>query len=106
MTDKFIAKVINEGTVTTAKHTYVYSYVNRTISEDGKVICNLTKERRNSKTIAAAIINAEKDDTCYFDGTMGIENMERLLYNKMGFGIAETRVIIAALQLAGGKFHD
>ena len=44
--------------------------------------------------------------TCYFDGSMTQENMFQMLKYRMGFGEAETQVIIGALVMAGAKFSE
>lgn len=105
MTEKFIARVMKEETVVTEKHIYEYNRYSRKILIDGKEALDLNDEYRESKTIAKAIIETEKDDTAFFDGSMTVKEMERMLMNRMHFGNAESRVIIAALQLAGANFE-
>lgn len=45
-----------------------------------------------------------KEETNWFDGSIGERDMYEMLRQRMGFGIAETNVIMAALVLAGAKF--
>lgn len=49
-------------------------------------------------------IEAYKDLTAYFDGSISRESMYEMLRNRMFFGEAESRVIIASLILAGAQF--
>ena len=49
-------------------------------------------------------IEAYKDLTAWFDGSLGREEMYDMLRYRMRFGEAETRVMISALALAGAKF--
>lgn len=55
---------------------------------------------------AKKIIENNKADTNYFDCEMRETQMFDMLTNRMGFGIAETKVILASLKLAGAKFSD
>ena len=57
-----------------------------------------------TKKAAKESIEAYKDMTSYFDKSMSQEDMYNMLRYRMQFGEAETRVIIAALVLAGAKF--
>ena len=57
-------------------------------------------KRENKK-----IIDTYKDDTAYFDGSMSKPEIYEMLRSRMKFGEAETKVIIAALNLAGAKFR-
>ena len=57
-----------------------------------------TKKRCDS------IIEENKDNTAYFDGGMTFWQMHDMLRFRMGFGKAETMVIIASLIKAGAKF--
>lgn len=57
-----------------------------------------------TKKAAKETIQAYKESTCYFDGTIKQEDMYNMLRYRMNFGDAETRVIIAALVNAGAKF--
>ena len=57
-----------------------------------------------TKKAAKESIEAYKDMTSYFDNSMSQEDMYNMLRYKMQFGEAETRIIIAALVLAGAKF--
>lgn len=62
--------------------------------------------KRFSKKYAREILDLWKDETAYFDGSLTLGEMETLLMNRMGFGQAETTVIIMALIMAGAKFAD
>ena len=53
---------------------------------------------------AKAIIEENKDFTRYFDGSSTLDQMYEMLAFRMQFGDAESKVIIAALKLAGAKF--
>ena len=57
-----------------------------------------------TKVKAKESIQAYKDSTCYFDGSMTQEEMYEMLRYRMRFGEAETRVIIASLVISGAKF--
>ena len=59
----------------------------------------------NTKS-ANEVIAAYKDMTCYFDESMTQSDMYNMLRYRMQFGEAETRVIIAALIVAGAKFKE
>ena len=50
------------------------------------------------------VIKEKKYDTAYFDESLTEEEMYSMLHYRMQFGEAETKVIIAALVLAGAKF--
>lgn len=57
-----------------------------------------------TKKKARETIEAYKEHTAYFDGTIKQEHMYNMLRYQMRFGEAETRVIIAALVNSGAKF--
>lgn len=57
-----------------------------------------------TKKKAKESIEAYKDMTAFFDGSMSQEEMYNMLRFRMRFGESETIVIIAALVLAGAKF--
>ena len=59
-----------------------------------------------TKKLAKEILDINKDNTAYFDGSMTIEQFETMLRYRMGFGVAETTTITMALILAGAKFAD
>lgn len=59
-----------------------------------------------TKKSAKEAIASYKDMTCYFDESMIQADMYNMLRYRMQFGEAETRVIIAALIVAGAKFRD
>nr|DAH16975.1 MAG TPA: hypothetical protein [Caudoviricetes sp.] len=59
-----------------------------------------------TKKAAKETVEAYKDMTAYFDGSMTQESMFEMLKYRMGFGEAETRVIIGALVIAGAKFKN
>ena len=61
--------------------------------------------KMNTKS-ANEVIAAYKDMTCYFDESMTQSDMYNMLRYRMQFGEAETRVIIAALIVAGAKFKE
>lgn len=50
------------------------------------------------------IITENKDATAYFDRSLSQDDMWKMLRFRMGFGEAETTVIIAALIKAGARF--
>lgn len=54
---------------------------------------------------AKNIINENKDNTSYFDGSISYDEMYNMLRYRMAFGEAETKVIIASLKLSGAKFN-
>ncbi len=58
---------------------------------------------RNSENAAKAL-NKFKDETCYFDGSLKIDDMYDMLLNRMHFGVAEANVILSALIICGAKF--
>ncbi len=58
---------------------------------------------RNSENAAEAL-NKFKDETCYFDGSLKIDDMYDMLLNRMHFGVAEANVILSALIICGAKF--
>lgn len=59
-----------------------------------------------TKKAAKEIIEAEKNEkkTNYCTGECRMREMQDMLRNRMGFGVAETRFILAALVNAGAKF--
>ena len=58
-----------------------------------------------TKAEAKRELDASKDRTFYFDGSLKMSDMKKMLLYRMGFGEAETNVILAALVLAGAKFE-
>ncbi len=64
----------------------------------------MKKQNRWSIADCTRIINENKDDTAYFNRSITQDDMWIMLRNRMGFGEAETAVIIAALIKAGAKF--
>ena len=62
--------------------------------------------KRMTKTAAREILNLWKDQTNYFDGSISQTDFEMMLQFRMGFGLAESITISAALVLAGAKFAD
>lgn len=58
-----------------------------------------------SKKLAQEILNEQMENTAYTDGNLKMSDMKDMLRNRMGFGEAETNVIIAALIKAGAKFQ-
>lgn len=59
-----------------------------------------------TKKLAKEILDINKDNTAYFDGSMTLGQFETMLRYRMGFGVAETTTITMALILAGAKFAD
>lgn len=59
-----------------------------------------------TKKLAKEYINHYKDDTAFFDKSMTTDEMYNMLRNRMGFGEAETWVIISSLTIAGAKFKE
>lgn len=59
---------------------------------------------RNSENAAEAL-KKFKDETCYFDGSLKIDDMYDMLLNRMHFGVAEANVILSALIICGAKFN-
>ena len=57
-----------------------------------------------TKKTAREQVETYKDMTSYFDESMSEEEMHEMLRYRMGFGESETKVIIAALVIAGAKF--
>ena len=57
-----------------------------------------------TKKAARETIDAYKDLTSYFDGSLTQSEMYEMLRYRLGFGEAETRIITASLVLAGAKF--
>lgn len=60
---------------------------------------------RYTKTFAREILDAWKNETSYFDGSMSEGQFESMLCCR-GFGQAEAITIAMALILAGAKFAD
>ena len=58
-----------------------------------------------TKAKAREIIEANKDNTAYFDKSISVKEMYEMLRYRMRFGEAETKVIIAALKVSGAKFR-
>lgn len=58
-----------------------------------------------TKAEAKRELDASKDRTNYFDGSLKMIDMKKMLRCSMRFGEAETNVILAALVLAGAKFE-
>ena len=70
---------------------------------------NLTKRGKKmkyTKAKAKETVSAYKDMTCYFDGSLKQSEMYDMLRNRLYFGEAETRCIIASLVIAGAKFTE
>lgn len=61
---------------------------------------------RYTKKLAKELLDINKDNTAYFDGSMTMSQFETMLRYRMGFGVAETTTITMALILAGAKFAD
>ena len=59
-----------------------------------------------TKKLAKEILDINKDNTAYFDGSMTLGQFETMLRYRIGFGVAETTTITMALILAGAKFAD
>lgn len=59
-----------------------------------------------TKKLAKELLDINKDNTAYFDGSMTMGQFETMLRYRMGFGAAETTTITMALILAGAKFAD
>lgn len=57
-----------------------------------------------TKKTAREQVEMYKDMTAYFDESMSEEEMYEMLRYRMSFGESETKVIIAALVIAGAKF--
>ena len=57
-----------------------------------------------TKKAAKEILDKYKNQTSYFDGEIEMENMKEM-FRYMGFGEAETNVILASLVLTGCKFR-
>ena len=58
-----------------------------------------------TKAEAKRELDASKDRTFYFDGSLKMSCMKEMLRYRMRFGEADTTVILAALVLAGAKFE-
>lgn len=50
------------------------------------------------------IIEQWKDETNYFTGNLKYKDMFEMFRYRFNFGVAETKVIMASLELAGAKF--
>lgn len=61
---------------------------------------------RRTKKQERETVEAYKDLTCYFDGSMTRQEMYEMLRYRMLFEEAEARVIISSLILAGAKFKE
>ena len=59
-----------------------------------------------TKVYAKEVLDIWKNETGYFNGSISYGYMESMLRYRMGFGIAETQVIMMSLILAGAKFAD
>lgn len=59
-----------------------------------------------TKKAAWEQIEKFKDETNYFSGTIKLDDMKEMFRDRMGFGEAETEVILAALTIVGAKFQD
>ena len=59
-----------------------------------------------TKKAAREQIKRFKDETNYFSGTIKLDDMRDMFRNRMGFGEAETEVILSALTIAGAKFQE
>ena len=57
-----------------------------------------------TKKNAREQVEMYKDMTAYFDESISEEEMYKMLRYRMSFGEAETKVMIAALVIAGAKF--
>ena len=59
-----------------------------------------------TKKTAWEQIEKFKGETNYFSGSLKLDDMREMFRDRMGFGDAETEVILAALTIAGAKFQD
>lgn len=62
------------------------------------------KNQNTAHKDAKAIIKRHKDNTGYFDSSITVTQMYKMLRDDMQFGNAESQVIIAALTLAGAQW--
>ena len=62
--------------------------------------------KRYTKKAAKETVEAYANMTGWFDGTIVQRDMYEMLRCRMQFGEAESRVIIAALVMAGAKFKN
>ena len=62
--------------------------------------------KRYTKKAAKETVEAYADMTAWFDETMTQREMFEMLRYRMQLGEAESRVIIAALVMAGAKFKN
>lgn len=60
--------------------------------------------KKYTKKAAKETVEAYANMTGWFDGTIAQRDMFEMLRYRMQFGEAESRVIIAALVMAGAKF--
>ena len=61
---------------------------------------------RRTKKAERETIEAYKDMTAYFSGEISRREISEMFRYRFGFGDAETRVIVAALSLAGGEMEN
>lgn len=59
-----------------------------------------------TKKEAQEIINENLGKTHYCDGSIEMAEMMNMLRYEMGFGLAESKVIMAALVLSGANFQE
>ncbi len=59
-----------------------------------------------TKKAARENIEVYKERTAFFDGSISQLDMYEMLRYRMAFGEAESRVIIAALIIAGARFQN
>lgn len=62
--------------------------------------------KKYTKKAAKETVEAYADMTAWFDESISQRNMFEMLRYRMQFGEAESRVIIAALIMAGAKFKN
>lgn len=62
--------------------------------------------KKYTKKAAKETVETYADMTAWFDESMTQREMFEMLRYRMQFGKAETRVIIAALVMAGAKFKN
>lgn len=60
--------------------------------------------KKYTKKVAKETVEAYAQHTNWFDGSINQKDMYEMLRYRMQFGEAESRVIIAALVMAGAKF--
>lgn len=61
---------------------------------------------RRTKKQERETVEAYKDLTNYFNGSMTRQEMYEMLRYRMQFGEAESRVIVSSLVLAGAQFKE